>query len=175
MGLHFGKTKGAAGEYSAPIGASVRNMLNLFFKCGSCGGRLITDEATAGSSVKCHHCKASTAVPTNIMVYECAGCKQPLKAAAEMNRELLDCPTCGTKVRCPYWQDDQIIFDCRRCHESVSVTQGNAGTLTRCPKCQGWIRAPQLLREVGDAIAETVRQARHAKSWPTEEEPRSAA
>jgi DNA-directed RNA polymerase subunit RPC12/RpoP len=150
-------------------------MFNLFFKCGSCGGRLVTDEAAAGSSVKCHHCNASATVPTSIMVYECAGCQQPLKATAEMNRELVDCPSCGTRVLCPYWQDDKIIFDCRRCHESVSVTQLNAGKLTCCPKCQGWVRAPQLLREVGDAIAETVRQARHAKSWPTEEEPKSAA
>jgi DNA-directed RNA polymerase subunit RPC12/RpoP len=151
------------------------NMLNLFFKCGSCGGRLITDEATAGSSFKCHHCKASTTVPTSIMVSECPGCKEPLKTAAEMNGELVDCPYCHAVERCPYLQGDNIVFVCRRCHETVSVSQADAGKLACCPKCQGWVQVPELLREVGDAVAETVRQARHAKSWPTEEKPLSAA
>jgi DNA-directed RNA polymerase subunit RPC12/RpoP len=149
-------------------------MENLFFKCG-CGGPLITDEAAAGSSVDCPHCHGSTIVPTTFIVEECPGCKQPLKAAANMDGELVNCPYCEAEVRCPYLQDDEIFFACRRCHESVSIPRPSAGKLVTCPKCQHWIRAPLLLEGAGDAAAETVRQARNAKAWPAKVKPIPAA
>jgi DNA-directed RNA polymerase subunit RPC12/RpoP len=145
-------------------------MLNLFFKCSSCGRRLITDEAQAGSPVDCPDCHVHATIPTTILIQECPRCKQPLKAAAEMNGELVDCPYCDAEVRCPYWQDNEIIFTCRRCNESISVPQLNAGQLISCPKCHGWVRAPEFIEEVGDAAAETRRDARQAKSWPSPKE-----
>jgi len=145
-------------------------MLNLFFKCRSCGRCLITDEAQAGSSVDCPDCQVRAIIPTTIIVQECPGCKQPLKAAPEMNGEVVNCPYCNAEVRCPHWQDNEIVFICRRCSESVSVPLLNAGQLICCPKCHSWIRAPEFIEEVGDAAAETRRDARQAKSWPSPKE-----
>ena len=126
-------------------------MLNILFKCRSCGKQLMREDSRAGTQVNCLHCGSSLTVPKTAMVYTCphSNCSQLVKIDTALQGDGLHCPSCNKSIMLPIQRADLIIFLCKRCEKIVEIPISEAGKLLACPKCDEWIRGPELTEIAG--------------------------
>ena len=129
-------------------------MLNILFKCRSCGKQLIREDSCAGTQVNCRNCGASLTVPKTVIVYTCphSDCSRPIKIDIALRGDGLDCPSCNKSIMLPIQRSDVIVFLCKRCEKIIEIPIAEAGKLLPCPKCDEWIRGPEL-KEIAGASA----------------------
>ena len=66
----------------------------------------------------------------------------------------LHCPSCNRPMMLPIRRADVIIFLCKRCEKIIEIPISEAGQLLPCPKCDTFIRGPEL-KEIADALPAT--------------------
>jgi DNA-directed RNA polymerase subunit RPC12/RpoP len=76
-------------------------MPDIFFKCGSCGNRLVVDDVGAGQTIDCPDCSIPTTISEVPTIGKCPRCRQRLKFSPDMKGELVDCPACHLEIRLP--------------------------------------------------------------------------
>jgi len=132
-------------------------MLNILFKCRSCGKQMMREGSSAGTQVNCLHCGSSLTVPKTAIVYTCpqSNCGQPVKIDIALQGDGLHCPSCNKSIMLPIQRSDMIIFLCKRCEKIIEIPISEAGKLLACPKCDEWIRGPEL-KEIAGAAANVV-------------------
>ncbi len=129
-------------------------MLNILFKCRSCGKQLMREGSSAGTQVNCLHCGSNLTVPKTAIAYTCphSNCSRPVKIDIALQGDGLHCPSCNKSIMLPIQRSDLIIFLCKRCEKIIEIPISEAGQLLACPKCNEWIRGPEL-KEIAGASA----------------------
>jgi len=129
-------------------------MLNILFKCRSCGKQQMREDLCAGTQVNCRDCGASLTVPKTVLVYTCphSDCNRPVKIDIALKGDGLHCPGCKKSIMLPIQRADVIGFLCKRCEKIIEIPIAEAGKLLPCPKCDEWIRGPEL-KEIAGASA----------------------
>ena len=96
--------------------------MDITFNCDGCGQKIVIAGEGAGFQVQCPKCAASLTVP-----------KKTGSQPATSNVSLK-----------PSVKNGKIIFECKRCHQTIDADSAQAGKLLSCPKCEGWICVPEV-------------------------------
>ena len=125
---------------------SVLQVPKILFKCRSCGNQLVRDDVRAGMPVHCPKCGSSLTVPKTTIVYTCphSDCSRAVKIDVTLKGDGLQCPSCNKPMMLPIQRADRIVFLCKRCEKIVEIPVAAAGKLLPCPKCDAFIRGPEL-------------------------------
>ena len=110
------------------------------------------EDSYAGTPVQCLNCGCSLTVPKTAIAYTCphSNCSQPVKIDIALQGDGLHCPSCNKSMVLPIQRADVIIFLCKRCEKIIEIPISEAGKLLACPKCDEWIRGPEL-KEIANA------------------------
>jgi DNA-directed RNA polymerase subunit RPC12/RpoP len=73
-------------------------MVDIFFKCASCGKHLVVNDSAAGANINCPDCNDIVVIPTLVIPRMCPHCSQELKFASNMTRERVQCSACKADV-----------------------------------------------------------------------------
>jgi len=135
-------------------------MPNILFKCRSCGNQLVQDDTRVGVEVTCQHCGSSLTVPKTTIVHVCPHphCSQAIKIDIALKGDGLRCPSCTKSIMLPLYRANVIVFLCKRCEQIIEIPNSDAGKLLPCPKCNDWIRGPDL-KEIAETTVPSVTTA----------------
>ena len=141
-------------------------MLKIYFKCNSCGKHLVAGDATAETKIDCQDCNCKQIVPNPSILQYCSNCNQAVKIDSALQGEVLHCHGCHKPILLPVHRDAKIYCLCKRCEKNIELPVSEAGKLLACPKCEGWIRCPELT-EVVNAIPDRIPIRQPAVPHPT--------
>lgn len=150
--------KNSADFFRVPVSEiEVMAQPKILSKCGSCGQQLIMDNAGAGMSVNCLQCGSSLKTPKTSIVYTCphSNCGQQVKIDYALKGEQVQCHSCNKPIMLPVQRADVIVCLCKRCDKTIEIPIATASKLLFCPKCDSWIRGPEL-KEIADSSPSSV-------------------
>jgi len=115
---------------------------------------VLDEAACAGKQVACPHCGSKVTTPITTIIYTCphSNCSRGVKIDTTLKGDGLRCPGCSKPIMLPIQRANMIICLCKRCEKIIEVSISEAGKLLPCPKCDAFIRGPEL-NEIVDAAA----------------------
>ena len=130
---------------------------SILFKCRACGNQVVRGDGGAGMQFHCPSCGSSLTIPKTLVLYTCphTDCNRTVKIDIALKGDGLHCPSCNKSMMLPIQRADEIVFLCKRCEKIIEIPVAKAGKLLPCPKCDAFIRGPDL-SEIADAPSASV-------------------
>ena len=117
-------------------------MVDIFFKCTSCGKHLVVDDSAAGANVNCPDCNDIVVIPTLVVPRLCPHCSQELKFAGNMTWEHVQCSACKADVVLLSALPRNHEADSSATRPTLLAREGDGSAIKRnidgvesCPKC----------------------------------------
>lgn len=97
-----------------------------------------------GTTISCPSCQTAVTVPTLLLLHRCPQCRTPIKSAAEMKGEDVDCPGCGKEFAVPGTPESaaappSVGYICPVCHAEVEAPEQTPDQTSRCPSCEAQV------------------------------------